>query len=190
MFGRNLLKSLATAAVLAVMAGGANAATVITVDDTYLGIAPFNGTLTCVQTCEGLVATGPTVWAMDGAKLFTVHPPSIANETSFVNAATGGGFVTGTKTDTAGDPFAFTTDALYILMKIGGGKNEAAHFLIKNTFGAGLQISWDAVSGQGAGLSHYTTFGVTPPPVPVPAAGLLLLGALGGLAALRRRRTA
>ena len=38
-------------------------------------------------------------------------------------------------------------------------------------------------------ISHLTLY-TTPaiPPVPVPAAGLLLIGALGGLAALRRRR--
>ena len=184
MFGRNLLKSLATAAVLAVMAGGAYAATVITVDDTYPGVAPLNGTLTCAQTCEGLVATTPTTWAVDGALLFTIQPNSIANETNFVNAVTGSSFANGTQISTSGDPFSFVTNALYILMKIGG--QDPSHFLIKNTYGAGLQISWDAVSGQGAGLSHYVAFGTAV--IPVPAAGLLLLGALGGLAALRRRR--
>ena len=38
--------------------------------------------------------------------------------------------------------------------------------------------------------SPKAAFEIALPPVPVPAAGLLLLGALGGLAALRRRKTA
>ena len=37
--------------------------------------------------------------------------------------------------------------------------------------------------------STQAAFEMALPPVPVPAAGLLLLGALGGLAALRRRKT-
>ena len=190
MFGFQVLKAVVAAGALALMAGASAAATVINVDDTYPGISPLNGVLTCAQTCAGLVATGPSVWAIDGAKLFLVHPPNIANETAFVNTATGSSFLTGTKTDVSGDPFSFVTNALYILFKIGGGGQEASTFLIHNTYGAGLQITWDAVDGQGAGLSHYTTFGVAPPAavVPVPAAGFLLIGALGGLAALRRRR--
>jgi hypothetical protein len=40
-------------------------------------------------------------------------------------------------------------------------------------------------------LSHANVYGtLTPAAIPVPAAGLMLLGALGGLAALRRRRRA
>lgn len=181
-------KTLAAAAALVMTAGVAQAATVLTVDDTYPGLAPLAGTATCSQTCEGLVAIGPSVWATDGAVLFTVHPPSAAIELAFVNSVTGLNFASGTKTEDTPDDMSFFTNALYILMKIGGG-NENATFLIHNTWGEGLNISWLSVSGGGNGLSHYTEFGSAPPAtVPVPAAGLLLLGALGGLAALRRRR--
>ena len=46
-----------------------------------------------------------------------------------------------------------------------------------------LEFSWDD-SVKGAGFDFEVAA-----PVPVPAAGLLLLAALGGLAALRRRKT-
>ena len=56
-----------------------------------------------------------------------------------------------------------------------------------SVFGIGLQDHSDEVR-----IAKLTVSYDAPvlPPVPVPAAGLLLLGALGGLAALRRRRTA
>jgi hypothetical protein len=193
MFRSDSLKTMLAAGALAVVAGGASAATVLTVDDEYPGVSPFAGTATCSETCEGLVAVGPSVWATDGAKLFTVHPPNDSIQRDFVNGATGNLFGIGNKTELEegeGANYSFFTDALYILMKIGGG-SELATFLIHNTFGKGLEITWNQVDGGGNGLSHYTEFGeARTPPIPVPAAGFLLIGALGGLAALRRRRRA
>ncbi|NKW71594.1 PEP-CTERM sorting domain-containing protein [Rhodobacteraceae bacterium R_SAG10] len=55
-----------------------------------------------------------------------------------------------------------------------------------------LSFSWSGLSSQGAGLSHFVALGNVPI-IPVPAAGLLLLSALGGLgfaSSRRRRRTA
>lgn len=43
---------------------------------------------------------------------------------------------------------------------------------------------WDNATG-----SHYTNYAFVVSAVPVPAAGILLMGALGGLAAVRRRKT-
>lgn len=43
---------------------------------------------------------------------------------------------------------------------------------------------------QGAGLSHVMLYGDPASPVPLPATGLLLLGGIGGLAALRKRKAA
>lgn len=57
---------------------------------------------------------------------------------------------------------------------------------------AGTSGTWSTTGlvnkkGEQHEISHMTLY-TTPATVPVPAAGLLLLGALGGLAALRRRR--
>ena len=184
-----LLAAPALAAALVCVAQAASATTVLAVDDTYPGVAPLNGTLTCAQSCLGLVNESPATWANDGAVLFTVHPPNLDNETDWVNSVTGGSY-TGTKTEQGGGHYSFVTDALYILFKIGGG-NTNATFLVQNTFGKGLKVTWDEVPGQGAGLSHYTEFGAAPPPpsqVPLPAAGVLLAAALGGIGAVRSRR--
>jgi hypothetical protein len=65
-----------------------------------------------------------------------------------------------------------------------------------NTFGAFLLDSAAILSGDWStsrGLSHASVYyggEPTPAPVPLPASALLLLGGVGGLAALRRRRKA
>jgi hypothetical protein len=182
------------ACALALASGAAQAATVLSVDDTYPAVPQLHGSLTCVQSCEGLVSYALTpslssTWDSAAAKLFTVHPPSLAKETAWVNSVTGGAF-TGSKTEEGGANYAFSTDALYILFKIGGG-NSNATFLVHNTYGKGLQLSWSAVDAMGAGLSHYTEFGTAADPqlpaVPLPAAAPLLLTGLGAIAVLRRR---
>jgi hypothetical protein len=54
-----------------------------------------------------------------------------------------------------------------------------------------LQFDKDGKPKDPKDISHISLYGRgDPSPVPVPAAGLLLIGALGGLAALRRRKTA
>lgn len=80
-----------------------------------------------------------------------------------------------------------------IAFKTGGNKDKISVW-------AAFDLSNDAVSGTWSttgsnGLSHvnlYAKLRDLPPPatVPLPAAGLLLFGALGGLAALRRRKSA
>lgn len=79
---------------------------------------------------------------------------------------------------------------------------ESATFRLRNTTLAGFFQGDDfgmvnvqglgtlraTASGAGGTFAKYTTAPVAP--VPVPAAGLMLLGALGGLAFLRRRKAA
>lgn len=115
-----------------------------------------------------------------------------ANEASWVNLVLGTAFtaaeVTANKVESGiADNFKYVTNALYVVLKIG---KDPDYTIIQNTSGGDLEWSWNPKSGTGAGLSHYVALGETPAPVPLPATGLLLLGALGGIAALRRRNKA
>ena len=87
----------------------------------------------------------------------------------------------------------------WFLLKMGtGNTGEDSHYFYTNlpelsilawdiTDDPGLQALWNCVDGDEVGdeckLSHITTF------VPIPAAGWLLIGSLGGLLALRRRKS-
>ncbi|MGB3247408.1 MAG: VPLPA-CTERM sorting domain-containing protein [Sulfitobacter sp.] len=62
-------------------------------------------------------------------------------------------------------------------------------FNASRTFTQNLYISWDDVTAGPSAQAGILIQG-TPSPVPAPAAGLLLLGALGGVGALRRRKKA
>jgi hypothetical protein len=54
-----------------------------------------------------------------------------------------------------------------------------------------LNISWSGIlDGEGDDSTASFNIQAVPSEVPVPAAGLLLLGALGGVAGLRRRKKA
>jgi hypothetical protein len=71
-----------------------------------------------------------------------------------------------------------------ITLKAGGGFGA---FLLDLTVENPLAGTWASTKG----LSHASIYyNGTPAPIPLPAAGFLMLGALGGLAALRRSRRA
>ncbi|RKF12435.1 VPLPA-CTERM sorting domain-containing protein [Roseovarius spongiae] len=196
MFGlQRAIVAIGVAALMAVytvaLPTKSHAATITFYDDPA-GPADKRGTLTCSVACSALFSTPGTYNTTVGG-VFTVHPPNETTQTNFVNANLKAGdssFLVADADKTEPAPSSFSTDALYILLKIGGG-HTLNSLLVRNDSGAGgLELSWDGESASG--LSHYTEFGELPiTTIPLPAGGLLLLTALGGLGiAARRRRKA
>ena len=72
-------------------------------------------------------------------------------------------------------------DGEYIALKV--GKMTAYLF---NSGGASQELTY--VGNSAGGLSHKTTIGGDLTPIPLPAAGWLLMAGVGGLAAMRRRK--
>src|SRR5207342_1675028 len=125
-----------------------------------------------------------TGFSAPNGDLFWLANNSLASETAFVNAVVDPDFATGTKTDVNASSFTFTSSAAYILLKIGADPNIA---LIHNTSGQEQTYTYSGFQGEGAGLSHYTTFGrsVTQQ-VPEPGSLALLGVGLLGVAGLTR----
>ena len=188
----NYITKIAAAAALSLFAGAASAATLDVSSETSIG------TVTC-GSCSWLDNTGGDYNFDDGAPtagsgfwdpadatvtLYNIDPNanSIVNEVNHLNHLTGGtyDYTTFTK-DESGilSSYTSTYDEILIL-KFGQGltPSDGTHLFVWNDAGS-------TISYSGRGLSHVTT-GV----VPLPAAGLLLLGSLGGLAVMRRQKKA
>jgi hypothetical protein len=118
----------------------------------------------------------PGVFDTSTADLFSLENSSVESEIAAVNAITGESYVLAdfTKVDGATN---FSTDAEYILIKIGADPNYA---LIRND--DSLQAFLLASVGQGSGISHVSFFGATTTTVSEPGilalfgVGVLLLG--------------
>lgn len=199
------VKTLMAAAVLAgVSALGfgsvAHAATITTT----LGTATCyeSGSNTVMASCSGYIfgvgGANDTPGQLSGTlgSVWDIFAVTNDNANSETNEAKLLNLVTGTTTfgkddmnkteDNISDSMTFAFDGLYALLKLGGG-NTGSYVILRNDAGETIDIDWNA--GRAGGLSHYTIAGELAP-VPVPAAGFLLMGALGGLAMVRRRRKA
>jgi len=205
MFGRNLLKSLATAAVLVLGATSAQALTCSINDVTFkLEISTKASCFAGNDSGNGGITDGnQTVFGLNGW---------LVGDSSDSDAAQTGSvlFDSIPTVETAGGGWSILGyngfDPLMIVLKAGP---QYAAFLITEAI-SGLSGTWAiteekttctnatrtnpsvcTIKTTPKNLSHVSVYHQPAPvPVPVPAAGLLLLGALGGLAALRRRRKA
>ena len=192
MLGMKSLLKIATVVSLGIVGSSAHAS-VINLFGTTGDPGLLRASIDCGGDCLGL-ETGGT-WSSTRGDMFTVHPPSDANELAFVNTYVDPDFLANGTKDNSGAT-AFTSTALYILFKIGGG-NEFATALIHNTSGGLLNFSFTQIA-TGSGLSHISEFGEACPPdffgcgppvnvIPLPAGLPLLLSALGIGAILRRK---
>ena len=83
-----------------------------------------------------------------------------------------------------------------VILKAGNKFAATSDFSLVGNLFSGFVSTADAgltnKFGKAQGVSHITFFDsyVPPAPIPVPAGGLLLVTALGGLAVLRRRKSA
>jgi len=205
MFGFGNFKTLAAAAVLMMAAGGASAATVATVScpgDRVFSVTTAPGS-TCFATGVGNINGNPDLTkknpdplyplllAAFGAGHVLIDKSDDAKSGLKPNALVGAleSGLSGSWSFTlpsAGAGFSWTNVILAFKAGSGGKKlnPDWAAFVIPNSVISG---TW-AFSGKQA-LSHVNLYAQSvPAPIPLPAAGFLLLGALGGLAVLRRRR--
>lgn len=131
----------AFAFAMGTLTGAVNASTITFYDNPADTTTGERGTLTCSAGCSALFST-PSIYDSTTGGVFTVHPPTVANQISFINANRQSGeasFATGFKTEPAVSPF--TTNALYVLLKIGGGATFNS-LLVRNESGAGgLQLT-------------------------------------------------
>ena len=195
MKAKNVL--FAAGLAIATSVASANAATILINNDTDITAVSnsgadangLRGTVDCTFTCSALYYTAGAYGFGNPGEMFDGPSSSgDAAEATWVNSVLGTSF-TGTDVgaDYQDDGNPFMTDALYVIMKVG---NSPDYLMIRNDSGVAQTYSFFQANGAKGGLSHSFGLGeVTPvPAVPLPATGLLLLGGLGGLAALRRRK--
>lgn len=179
-------------AVAALLAGfcipGTSQANTISIVEELTGVSDENGsllaTLSSTGSFVGLNGGGTT--SATTVIAFDVSPSDPASEAAFLDTllVPPGTFTTGTQTSLTGSPISFTLNSAFFSVKLG---EDTAFF--KDLSGT-LALTFTQI-GEGAGLSHFTTFGPAVNPVPVPGAFLLLgsvLGGAAGFAGWRKKR--
>jgi len=158
---------------------GGNVTYDATVDRGSVGCTSCEGAITNLASGT-YAAPRPNASDHDGfsgteADFFQLSNSSDASELAFIEAISGEDFTSGVKTDGGGGDLVFSTDAEWILLKVGQEPNYA---VIHNTNGL-QEFSFDG--DQGTGLSHWTAFGGTttvsePGMLALFGVGLMLLG--------------
>lgn len=192
------VKTLMAAAVLAGVSalGFGSAAHAVTCSpdagkDRYV---TFDGGTSCLDYGTG--AQADNLFQADNPTYVQIAKAEAAtpNALDGILDATTGGLFTGTSGNITWTPPAGYS-AFAVLFKFGQPSIEDSWFVFTLPT-TGFVSSYWFLHAEGSStplsqyaLSHTTLYGV-PAPVPVPAAGVLLIGALGGLAMVRRRRKA
>lgn len=200
-------KKIAAAGVFAMMATGASAATCgsggysISLDPATACYAYGTGNLTGNLDGNSPNSKDPILLGeSSGKNTFTlVSGPVISGLMLLDKSDSGGDVKEGALSGTlsGGKSGSFTLSdvssysSLIVALKVGGGNSgfDWAAFKVASAGVFDFLVNFQ----KGGGLSHVNVYGVedvAPAPVPLPASALLLLGGVGGLAALRRRRKA
>jgi hypothetical protein len=198
-----LLKTLSMALAAVLVAGAAAAATVHCPGTTSAGRV-FTLDTSTASTCLGFgggnisgnpggADPDPIFGLMPGLTLIDKSDDGTSGAGPASLSATSGSLTSGLTGAFSfilpAAPAGFTWTNIVIAFKSGfGGITPTwAAFLLPGGVTSG---TW-TISGAKQGLSHVNLYGeLVPAAVPLPAAGLLLAGAIGGLAMARRRRKA
>ncbi len=192
------VKTIAFAAAVAIAALAAKPAVVeaasLSVVDTLGGSA--TATILCGDACEGLVAG--SIGALSTSEALTYDQPtgpggaSAPNVALLLNSLAGTSFTDGVRTDMGSgvlgdgdtdESASFSSTAEWVAFKFG---TDLA--FVKNTAGVGQTYDWTKLTSSG--LSNITEFGGVTAPIPLPAAGWMLIAGVAGLVAAGRRRRA
>lgn len=193
------LKTVAAAALVAFVASGTNAA-VCPDEEGYGSYFTLETDAPIGNTCYAWGENNDqndadfkaSILADFGYTNFIGKINDIENSDNFVPEGAYASLLDGMADLLGGIGGTFTIDLtgwtnVLLVFKVGGGPYEPAFaaFLIDPT---GI-VNGEWSTDRPQGLSHVSIYG-TPAPIPLPAAGFLMLGALGALGVAARRRKA